>query len=155
MRTESSEDFQTVEDLICENMELHDQIFQQENEMDEREVCRRQVENMLADTLMKLSMCEASLDASIRCRNEMEKEKTLMRKELEWTRRKLQETEAMYFQSRWIIHDLRKAIKEHDVLSSSSEIERIFQQLNEHLYEVKVHPDTARESSEMTSPSCS
>ncbi|XP_059952833.1 ankyrin repeat domain-containing protein 26-like isoform X4 [Mesoplodon densirostris] len=87
-------------ELINECNHLKERMYQYENEKTEREALVRQLQQELADTLIKQSMSEASLEATSRYRTNLEDEAQDLKKKLHQVTSQLQEaqdrcTEAM------------------------------------------------------------
>ncbi|XP_059952826.1 LOW QUALITY PROTEIN: ankyrin repeat domain-containing protein 26-like [Mesoplodon densirostris] len=87
-------------ELINECNHLKERMYQYENEKTERQALVRQLQQELADTLIKQSMSEASLEATSRYRTNLEDEAQDLKKKLRQVTSQLQEaqdrcTEAM------------------------------------------------------------
>ncbi|XP_036432147.1 ankyrin repeat domain-containing protein 26 isoform X2 [Colossoma macropomum] len=131
LRADGEERVQLVEErnkeLVAKNTELREQNYKLEQEKGERESSLRQLQQELADSLKKLSMCEASLEVNTRYRSDLEEEKTRTQKDLDRLRGKLQETEEQYMQAERRINGLKGSLdeKEREVISTGQKLQEV------------------------------
>ncbi|KAG9280893.1 ankyrin repeat domain-containing protein 26-like [Astyanax mexicanus] len=131
LRADGEERVQLVEErskeLATKNAELREQNYKLEQEKGERESSLRQLQQELADSLKKLSMCEASLEVNTRYRNDLEEEKVRTQKELDRLRGKLQESEEQYVQGERRINSLKGSLdeKEREVISTGQKLQEV------------------------------
>nr|XP_014349262.1 PREDICTED: ankyrin repeat domain-containing protein 26-like isoform X2 [Latimeria chalumnae] len=131
LREDSEKQVRMVEErnkeLNIKNNDLREQVYKYETEKTEREGALRQLQQELADALKKLSMSEASLEVTSRCRSDLEEEKLRLQKDTDKLRSKLQEMEEQCFQSERRIHELKNALddKEREVIASSQKLQEI------------------------------
>ncbi|XP_061533927.1 ankyrin repeat domain-containing protein 26-like [Phycodurus eques] len=102
------------QDLATKAAELREHIHQLQEEKNEREACLRQLQAELADSLKKLSKCEASLEVYMRYRSESEEEKTRLHKEADRFKRKMEEKESHCIQAEKQVTDLRSRLDERE-----------------------------------------
>ncbi|XP_035988419.1 ankyrin repeat domain-containing protein 26 isoform X3 [Fundulus heteroclitus] len=126
LRSDCEERVQLVEDrnkeLAGKAADLRDQIYKLEEEKNEREASVRQLQQELADSLKKLSMCEASLEVNTRYRSDLEEEKARLLKDCDRLRGKLEESEDQYVQAERRINGLKSSLGEREKeLSSASQ----------------------------------
>ncbi|XP_072527973.1 ankyrin repeat domain-containing protein 26 isoform X2 [Salminus brasiliensis] len=131
LRADGEERVQLVEErskeLVAKNAELREQNYKLDQEKGERESSLRQLQQELADSLKKLSMCEASLEVNTRYRNDLEEEKVRTQKDLERLRGKLQEIEEQYMQAERRINSLKGSLdeKEREVISTGQKLQEV------------------------------
>ncbi|XP_066524584.1 ankyrin repeat domain-containing protein 26 [Hoplias malabaricus] len=131
LRADGEERVQLMEErskeLAAKNAELREQSYKLEQEKCERESSLRQLQQELADSLKKLSMCEASLEVNTRYRNDLEEEKVRNQKDLDRIRGKLQETEEQYMQAERRINGLKGSLdeKEREVISTGQKLQEV------------------------------
>ncbi|XP_056128521.1 ankyrin repeat domain-containing protein 26 [Rhinichthys klamathensis goyatoka] len=129
LRADGEERVQLVEErskeLARTNGELREQNYKLEQEKAERETSLRQLQQELADSLKKLSMCEASLEVNTRYRNDLEEEKARTLKDMDRLKAKLQESEEVYVQAERRISHLKSSLddKEREVCSTAQKLE--------------------------------
>nr|XP_057931196.1 ankyrin repeat domain-containing protein 26 isoform X2 [Doryrhamphus excisus] len=118
LRSDCEQRIQLVQDsnqnLDAKNLELRERIHQLEEEKNDREAKQRQLQQDLADSLKKLSMCEASLEINTRYRNDLEEEKTRLLKDVDKLQGKLEEREVQYLQAEKHTSELRTRLDEKD-----------------------------------------
>ncbi|XP_061750566.1 ankyrin repeat domain-containing protein 26-like isoform X7 [Nerophis ophidion] len=102
------------QDLAAKAAELRERIHQLEEEKNEREANHRQVQQDLADSLKKLSMCEASLEINTRYRNDLEEEKNRLLKDVDKLKGKLEEREGQCLQAEKQTNELRVRLDERE-----------------------------------------
>ncbi|KAL6474419.1 hypothetical protein MHYP_G00179800 [Metynnis hypsauchen] len=131
LRADGEERVQLVEErnkeLVAKNAEIREQNYKLEQEKGERESNLRQLQQELADSLKKLSMCEASLEVNTRYRSDLEEKKTRSQKDLDRLRGKLQETEEQYMQAERRINSLKGSLdeKEREVISTGQKLQEM------------------------------
>ncbi|XP_077066155.1 ankyrin repeat domain-containing protein 26 isoform X23 [Siphateles boraxobius] len=129
LRADGEERVQLVEErskeLARTNGELREQNYKLEQEKAERETSLRQLQQELADSLKKLSMCEASLEVNTRYRNDLEEEKARTLKDIDRLKAKLQESEEVYVQAERRISHLKSSLddKEREACSTAQKLE--------------------------------
>ncbi|XDV53465.1 hypothetical protein PO909_021956 [Leuciscus waleckii] len=129
LRADGEERVQLVEErskeLARTNGELREQNYKLEQEKAERETSLRQLQQELADSLKKLSMCEASLEVNTRYRNDLEEEKARTLKDMDRLKAKLQESEEVYVQAERRISHLKSSLddKEREACSTAQKLE--------------------------------
>ncbi|XP_067291953.1 ankyrin repeat domain-containing protein 26 isoform X7 [Pseudorasbora parva] len=129
LRADGEERVHLVEErskeLAKTNGELREQNYKLEQEKDERETSLRQLQQELADSLKKLSMCEASLEVNTRYRNDLEEEKVRTLKDMDRLKGKLQESEEVYVQAERRISHLKSSLddKEREACSIAQKLE--------------------------------
>ena len=94
--------------------ELRDQVDELKEERSNRESAVRQLQEELADSQRKLSMSEASLEASMRCRSDLEAEKIRLLHDLNRLEKKVQESEDQRVKAERRIHMLKSDVDERD-----------------------------------------
>ncbi|XP_061576840.1 ankyrin repeat domain-containing protein 26-like isoform X9 [Cololabis saira] len=118
LRSDSEERVQLVEErnkeLASKAADLRDDIYKLEEEKNERETKLRHLQQELADSLKKLSMSEASLEVNTCYRNDLEKEKTRLLKDLDRLKGKLEESEDQYVQAERRINGLKGSLDERN-----------------------------------------
>ncbi|XP_061780870.1 ankyrin repeat domain-containing protein 26 isoform X2 [Nerophis lumbriciformis] len=102
------------QDLAAKAAELRERIHQLEEEKNEREANHRQLQQDLADSLKKLSMCEASLEINTRYRNDLEEEKNRLFKDVDKLKGKLEEREAQCLQAEKQTNEQRVRLDERE-----------------------------------------
>ncbi|XP_051917915.1 ankyrin repeat domain-containing protein 36A [Hippocampus zosterae] len=102
------------QDLAAKAAELREQIHQLQEEKNEREASQRQLQQELADSLKKLSMCEASLEINTRYRNDLEEEKTRLINDMDSLKEKMIERESQCLQGEKHVNDLRCRLDERE-----------------------------------------
>ncbi|XP_061750579.1 ankyrin repeat domain-containing protein 26-like isoform X3 [Nerophis ophidion] len=102
------------QDLAAKAAELRERIHQLEEEKNEREANHRQVQQDLADSLKKLSMCEASLEINTRYRNDLEEEKNRLLKDVDKLKGKLEEREGQCLQAERQTNEVRVRLDERE-----------------------------------------
>ncbi|XP_019748855.1 ankyrin repeat domain-containing protein 26 isoform X3 [Hippocampus comes] len=102
------------QDLAAKAAELREQIHQLQEEKNEREASQRQLQQELADSLKKLSMCEASLEINTRYRNDLEEEKTRLINDMDSLKEKMIERESQCLQGEKHANDLRCRLDERE-----------------------------------------
>ncbi|XP_060770676.1 ankyrin repeat domain-containing protein 26 isoform X8 [Neoarius graeffei] len=131
MRANSEEIVQLVEErskeLATKNAELQEQNYRLEQEKSDRESALRQLQQELADSLKKLSMCEASLEVNTRYRSDLEEEKVRTQKDMDRLRGKLQESEEHNIQVERRINTLMGTLdeKERDLISTNQKLQEV------------------------------
>ncbi|XP_028813701.1 ankyrin repeat domain-containing protein 26 isoform X10 [Denticeps clupeoides] len=154
LRSDSEERVMLVEErrqeLANQNAELRKQNLQLEQDKAERETSVRQLQQELADSLKKLSMCEASLEVNTRYRTDLENEKTRTLQDMDRLKSKLQESEDQYVQAERRINSLKCSLDEkerevvasaqklQDVLSTSAATEKTVRQLEETVQRLEI-----------------
>ncbi|KAK7117213.1 hypothetical protein R3I94_022693 [Phoxinus phoxinus] len=129
LRADGEERVQLVEErskeLARTNGELREQNYKLEQEKAERETSLRQLQQELADSLKKLSMCEASLEVNTRYRNDLEEEKARTLKDMDRLKAKLHESEEVYVQAERRISQLKSSLddKEREACSTAQKLE--------------------------------
>ncbi|KAK1789752.1 hypothetical protein P4O66_015654 [Electrophorus voltai] len=149
LRADGEERVQLVEErskeLAAKNAELREQNYRLEQEKAEREtfisqselengcnvvICQwqsslRQLQQELADSLKKLSMCEASLEVNTRYRSDLEEEKARTQKDMDRLKGKLQESEELYIQAERRVNNLKGSLddKERDVINIGQKLQ--------------------------------
>ncbi|XP_061898752.1 ankyrin repeat domain-containing protein 26 isoform X2 [Entelurus aequoreus] len=102
------------QDLAAKAAELRERIHQLEEEKNEREANHRQLQQDLADSLKKLSMCEASLEINTRYRNDLEEEKNRLFKDVDKLKGKLEERQGQCLQAEKQTNELRVRLDERE-----------------------------------------
>ncbi|XP_029104653.1 ankyrin repeat domain-containing protein 26 isoform X2 [Scleropages formosus] len=112
---------------VAKSSELQEQLSRQEQEKTERETTLRQLQQELADTLKKLSMCEASLEVNSRHRSDLEEEKLRMQKDVDRLKGRLQESEEQHFQTERRLQELQSVLKdkEREIISTSQKLQEV------------------------------
>ncbi|KAF7701994.1 hypothetical protein HF521_001277 [Silurus meridionalis] len=129
LRTKGEERVQLVEErskeLATKNADLREQNYRLEQEKADRETSLRQLQQELADSLKKLSMCEASLEVNTRYRSDLEEEKVRTQKDLDRLRKKLQESEEHNIGVERRINSLMGTLdeKERDLISTGQKLQ--------------------------------
>ncbi|XP_035391120.1 ankyrin repeat domain-containing protein 26 isoform X7 [Electrophorus electricus] len=129
LRADGEERVQLVEErskeLAAKNAELREQNYRLEQEKAERESSLRQLQQELADSLKKLSMCEASLEVNTRYRSDLEEEKARTQKDMDRLKGKLQESEELYIQAERRVNNLKGSLddKERDVINIGQKLQ--------------------------------
>ncbi|KAI5627115.1 ankyrin repeat domain-containing protein 26 isoform X1 [Silurus asotus] len=129
LRTKGEERVQLVEErskeLATKNADLREQNYRLEQEKADRETSLRQLQQELADSLKKLSMCEASLEVNTRYRSDLEEEKVRTQKDLDRFRKKLQESEEHNIGVERRINSLMGTLdeKERDLISTGQKLQ--------------------------------
>ncbi|XP_030628026.1 ankyrin repeat domain-containing protein 26 [Chanos chanos] len=129
LRSDGEERIQLVEErskeLAAKNAELRECNYRLEQEKTEREASMRQLQQELADSLKKLSMCEANLEVNTRYRRDLEEEKTRTLQDLERLKGKLREAEEQNMQAERKISSLRSSLddKEREVIATSLKLQ--------------------------------
>ncbi|XP_056307637.1 ankyrin repeat domain-containing protein 26 [Danio aesculapii] len=129
LRADGEERVHLVEErsreLAKSNSEIREQNYKLEQEKADREASLRQLQQELADSLKKLSMCEASLEVNTRYRNDLEEEKTRTLKDMDRLKSKLQESEETYVQAERRIAQLKSSLddKEREACSTTHKLE--------------------------------
>ncbi|KAL1247103.1 hypothetical protein QQF64_022479 [Cirrhinus molitorella] len=129
LRADGEERVHLVEErskeLAKTNSELREQNYKLDQEKAERETSLRQLQQELADSLKKLSMCEASLEVNTRYRNDLEEEKARTLKDMDRLKGKLQESEETYVQAERRISQLKSSLddKEREACSTAQKLE--------------------------------
>ncbi|XP_073725080.1 ankyrin repeat domain-containing protein 26-like isoform X2 [Misgurnus anguillicaudatus] len=129
LRADGEERVHLVEERSKElsrtNSEIREQNYKLEQEKSEREASLRQLQQELADSLKKLSMCEASLEVNTRYRNDLEEEKMRTLKELDRLKGKLQESEDLHVQAERRIGQLKNSLdeKEREICITAQKLE--------------------------------
>ncbi|XP_039518129.1 ankyrin repeat domain-containing protein 26 isoform X2 [Pimephales promelas] len=129
LRADGEERVQLVEErskeLARTNGELREHNYKLEQEKADRETSLRQLQQELADSLKKLSMCEASLEVNTRYRNDLEEEKARTLKDMDRLKAKLQESEEVYVQAERRISHLKSSLddKEREACSTAQKLE--------------------------------
>ncbi|XP_054633483.1 ankyrin repeat domain-containing protein 26 isoform X2 [Dunckerocampus dactyliophorus] len=118
LRSDCEERIQLVQDrnqdLAAKAVELRERIHQLEEEKNDTEAKQRQLQQDLADSLKKLSMCEASLEINTRYRNDLEEEKTRLLKDKDNLQGKLEEREVQCLQAEKHTNELKALLIERD-----------------------------------------
>ncbi|KAM6936992.1 ankyrin repeat domain-containing protein 26 [Xenentodon cancila] len=154
LRSDSEERVQLLEErnkeLASKAADLRDEIYKLEEEKNERETKLRQLQQELADSLKKLSMSEASLEVNTCYRNDLEKEKARLLKDLDRLKGKLEESEDQYVQAEKRINSLKGSLDERDkelasaaqklqgVLSASAAADFTIKQLEEAVQKLEI-----------------
>ncbi|XP_063052762.1 ankyrin repeat domain-containing protein 26 isoform X2 [Engraulis encrasicolus] len=131
LRSDSEERVQLVEErskeLATKNADLREQHHKLEQEKADREAIVRELQQELADSLKKLSMCEASLEVNTRYRSDLEDEKGRILKDMDRLKTKLQEGEDQYVEAEKRINALRSSLdeKERDVIASAQKLQEV------------------------------
>ncbi|XP_053093161.1 ankyrin repeat domain-containing protein 26 isoform X8 [Pangasianodon hypophthalmus] len=131
LRANGEERVQLVEErskeLATKNAELREQNYRQEQEKADRESSLRQLQQELADSLKKLSMCEASLEVNTRYRSDLEDEKVRNQKDMDRLKGKLQESEEHNIQVERRINTLMGTLdeKERDLISTGQKLQEV------------------------------
>ncbi|MCI4381927.1 hypothetical protein PGIGA_G00257550 [Pangasianodon gigas] len=131
LRANGEERVQLVEErskeLATKNAELREQNYRLEQEKADRESSLRQLQQELADSLKKLSMCEASLEVNTRYRSDLEDEKVRTQKDMDRLRGKLQESEEHNIQVERRINTLMGTLdeKERDLISTGQKLQEV------------------------------
>ncbi|XP_051917955.1 ankyrin repeat domain-containing protein 26-like [Hippocampus zosterae] len=102
------------QDLATKAAELREHIHQLQEEKKDKEDSLKQLQADLADSLMKLSKCEASLELHERYRNESEEEKARLYKEVDRLKRKLEERESHCNHAEKLATNLRNRLDEKE-----------------------------------------
>uniref|UniRef100_H3AQ81 Uncharacterized protein n=1 Tax=Latimeria chalumnae TaxID=7897 RepID=H3AQ81_LATCH len=120
LREDSEKQVRMVEErnkeLNIKNNDLREQVYKYETEKTEREGALRQLQQELADALKKLSMSEASLEVTSRCRSDLEEEKLRLQKDTDKLRSK----------------------KLQEILSASSGTDKTLKQLEDHVQRLEI-----------------
>ncbi|XP_053541774.1 ankyrin repeat domain-containing protein 26 isoform X8 [Ictalurus punctatus] len=131
LRANGEERVQLVEErskeLATKNAELREQNYRLEQEKADRESSLRQLQQDLADSLKKLSMCEASLEVNTRYRNDLEEEKARTQKDMDRLRGKLQESEENNIQVERRVNTLMGTLdeKERDLICTGQKLQEV------------------------------
>ncbi|MCJ8736043.1 hypothetical protein PDJAM_G00254300 [Pangasius djambal] len=131
LRANGEERVQLVEErskeLATKNAELREQNYRLEQEKADRESSLRQLQQELADSLKKLSMCEASLEVNTRYRSDLEDEKVRTQKDMDRLRGKLQESEEHNIQVERRINTLMGTLdeKDRDLISTGQKLQEV------------------------------
>ncbi|TSK13388.1 Ankyrin repeat domain-containing protein 26 [Bagarius yarrelli] len=131
LRANGEERVQLVEErskeLATKNAELREQNYRLGQEKADRENSMRQLQQELADSLKKLSMCEASLEVNTRYRNDLEEEKARSQKDIDRIKGKLQESDDHNLQMERRINTLMGTLdeKERDLISTNQKLEEM------------------------------
>ncbi|TRY97025.1 hypothetical protein DNTS_001441 [Danionella cerebrum] len=129
LRADGEDRVQMVEErsreLAKSNGELREQNYKLEQEKADREAAVRQLQQELADSLKKLSMCEASLEVNTRYRNDLEEEKTRNLKDMDRLKAKLQEGEESLVQAERRIAQMKSSLedRERDACSTTQKLQ--------------------------------
>ncbi|KAF5907568.1 ankyrin repeat domain-containing protein 26 isoform X1, partial [Clarias magur] len=115
------------EELATKNVKLQEKNYRLEQEKADRESSLRELQQELANSLKKLSMCEASLEVNTRYRNGLEEEKARTQKEMDRLRAELQESEEQNKQVERRINNLTGTLaeKERELISSSQKLQEV------------------------------
>ncbi|XP_077424484.1 ankyrin repeat domain-containing protein 26 isoform X3 [Vanacampus margaritifer] len=118
LRADCEDRVQLVQDrnqeLATKAAELREHIHQLQEEKNEREANQRELQQELADSLKKLSMCEASLEINTRYRNDLEEEKTRLLKDMDSLKGKMEQRESQCLQVEKHVNDLRCRLDERE-----------------------------------------
>ncbi|XP_041966143.1 ankyrin repeat domain-containing protein 26 [Alosa sapidissima] len=131
LRSDCEERVQLIEErskeLAEKNADLRDQNHKLDQEKADRETALRQLQQELADSLKKLSMCEASLEVNTRYRSDLEEEKARTLKDMDRLKTKLQESEDQFVQAERRINSLKCSLdeKEREVIASSQKLQEV------------------------------
>ncbi|XP_057693533.1 ankyrin repeat domain-containing protein 26 isoform X4 [Corythoichthys intestinalis] len=138
------------QDLDAKAAELRENIHQLQEEKSEREANQRQLQQELADSLKKLSMCEASLEVNTRYRNDLEDEKTRLHKDMDSLKSKMDERESQCLEVEKHVNKLRchlderekelcaAAQKQQEALSAAAASEAVVKQLEETIQRLEI-----------------
>ncbi|KAM9495742.1 ankyrin repeat domain-containing protein 26 isoform 1-T2 [Clarias gariepinus] len=115
------------EELATKNVKLQEKNYRLEQEKADRESSLRELQQELANSLKKLSMCEASLEVNTRYRNGLEEEKARTQKEMDRLRGEFQESEEQNKQAERRINNLigTLAEKERELISSGQKLQEV------------------------------
>ncbi|XP_077451702.1 ankyrin repeat domain-containing protein 26 isoform X3 [Stigmatopora argus] len=129
------------QDLAATAAELRENIHQLQEEKNEREASQWHLQQELADSLKKLSMCEASLEVNTRYRSDLEEEKTRLHKDMDGLKSKLEERESQCLEVEKHVNKLRcyldekekelgvAARKQQEALSAAAASDAVVKQL--------------------------
>ncbi|XP_077567502.1 ankyrin repeat domain-containing protein 26 [Stigmatopora nigra] len=138
------------QDLAATTAELRENIQQLQEERNEREASHWQLQQELADSLKKLSMCEASLEVNTRYRNDLEEEKTRLHKDMDGLKSKLEERESQCLELEKHVNKFRcyldekekelgvAARKQQEALSAAAASDTVVKQLEETIQRLEI-----------------
>ncbi|XP_077373610.1 ankyrin repeat domain-containing protein 26 isoform X8 [Festucalex cinctus] len=154
LRADCEDRVQLVQDrnqeLATKAAELRERIHQLQEEKNEREASQRELQQELADSLKKLSMCEASLEINTRYRNDLEEEKTRLLKDMDGLKGKVEERESQCLQVEKHVNDLRCRLdererelsnatqKQQEALSAAASSDAVVKQLEEAVQRLEI-----------------